>query len=174
VNAPYRNRQLIVAAIVGAMTGWSLIVFPMAIVSLWQDDFSSEGWLQARNMVILLGLFGIPIALVTGLLAGLPIMKIAMRRGKHSYRDALVFGAFAGLIVGLLLLVSQLLQGLGDYFDDRTIGSYGGGQGNLWANGMPTALGWWNELRNLAYFSFVGAGAGLASRCSIGTPRQSD
>ena len=78
------------------------------------------------------------------------------------------------MVVGLLLLGIQLLQGLGDYLDDRTMGSYGGGHGYLWVNGIPTALGWWNELRTLIYLSCIGAASGFVSRWWIGPPQDFD
>jgi hypothetical protein len=166
----YSNRQLVLACLIGSLVAWGMIVIPLAVLQLWDRAFSFDGWQQAGGVVVLLGLFGIPIALLLGFLVGFPAMKLANRLGRNRYRDALAFGAATGLAIALLLLVYSLVDGLSDYFDDSMRGSFGDGRGMLWDNGMPTVRGWLQELKKLVQYAVIGALSGASIRWWLGSP----
>ncbi len=163
-----QHRQLAAACGIGSLTAWILFVAPIAMCELWDNGFSDESWHKACGIVLLLGTFGIPIALFFGFLIGFPFIKIAIRQGKSSYGNAILFGAATGFAIGLLILMINIIYGLGDYFDPSTRGSYGDGDGPLWNNGLPTMRGWLNEGRILVQYSLSGALAGVSVRWSLG------
>ena len=109
-------------------------------------------------------LFGAPIAIVMGLLIGLPVWKRAEDKPLRSMRSALIYGSIAGVSIGLIFLLLGLAFGLHTFLDDRS--SY-----NSWSygyqvtkDGLPTALGWLVQLKSLLFYCGAGAAGGLVAR----------
>jgi hypothetical protein len=167
-SACYSNRQVVVACAIGSLAAWCIIVIPLTLQQLWHRGFSLDGWYRAGEVILVLGLFGIPLALILGILVGFPAVKLANQLGRNSYIDALMFGAVTGLLIGAVILAYDLFQGLGDYLDDTGHGSYGDGHGNLMDNGMPTARGWLYWFGYFIQLAIVGALAGATVRWWLG------
>jgi hypothetical protein len=164
----YSNRQIVVACAIGSLAAWCMIVIPLTLQQLWHHSFSIVGWHRAGEIILVLGLFGIPLALTLGILVGFPAVTFANRLGRNRYVDALMFGAATGLLIGAVMLAYDLFQGLGDYLDDTVHGSYGDGHGNLMDNGMPTARGWLYWFGYFIQLAIVGALVGATVRWRLG------
>jgi hypothetical protein len=143
-------RRLFWALFSAAVAGWLSIASPFLVYGL-----SEGGIREVFSGLIILGMFGLPFAVLAVFLIGTPVALLALRRGWTSRKAAAGLGLISGALIALLYLIWQLLT---------SSGSWGGGDGMLWVDGWPTELGWRYELRNLALFGLAGALAGLAAR----------
>ena len=142
--------RLVLALFCAAFVGWFCLVGPMVFRALLSDGIQS-----ALSGLVLLALFGLPIAGAAILLVGVPLAIVARRRRWFSLKSALGLGSLGGFAIWLVLLVLQLLT---------ASGSWGGSEGMLWVEGQPTRLGWVQELYNSVQYVFAGAFVGLAAR----------
>ena len=157
------NGRILLGLTAAALIGWFVftlgIVMPMAVQGFAdQDPYIS---LTVRNTVLLMGLFGIPIALLLSLLVGFPLWKLAERRGFHLPKHGLLWGAMAGAIISLVLTGYTVLSGLPTYFDPNAGYDYADGTGLIVRDGLLTVRGWLLEGRRLLVMSAVGALAGF-------------
>lgn len=148
VNKPtISNRRLVLALLCAALTGWFCVAAPALLPILLEDDL--------RNLLatmVLLAIFGLPIALVATLVVGLPIALVARQKGWTGPGHAALFGLAGGFAVWAGSLGYRLLT---------ATGSWGGGQGYVWEDGWPTALGWRMELAGAPVTAFIGLASAL-------------
>ena len=147
------GRRLFLAVFSAALVGWFILVAPFLAPALVTRDFA-----EVVSGLVVLALFGLPMAIVPSFVIGVPLALLALRRGWTSPRAALGLGALAGSAIGLCLLGWQLLT---------FSGAWGGSEGMLWVDGWPTAVGWRYELRNMALYAFAGGFSGLAARAVV-------
>ena len=154
VNAhPISGRRLFLAVFSAALVGWFVLITPVLAPAVVTRDF-----VEVVSGLVLLGMFGLPIAIAASFMIGVPLALLALRRGWTSQHAALGLGAFAGSAIGLCLLGWQLLT---------FSGGWGGSEGMLWVDGWPTAIGWRYEFRNVALYAFAGGFGGLAARAVV-------
>ena len=112
-------------------------------------------------------IFGLPLALLLCLLVGLPIWKFAESRPLRSRGDAIRLGAIAGAAIGLVFLSLNVLSGLHTFLDDSSSYDEWNWGYQIIKDGMPTPLGWLQQLSNVLNFAVAGICGGLAARWSV-------
>jgi hypothetical protein len=150
VRRPVSGRRIAAAIFGAAFAGWFTLVAATLFPAVVEGEFA-----EAISGLVLLALFGLPLALILSLLVGTPLVLLALRLGWTGPIAALLLGSLCGLVIGALLLAKQLVG---------SSGSFGGAEGWLWLDGWPTSLGWKYELRNLALYGLAGAVAGSVAR----------
>ena len=163
---------LVCGSLVGVLSYIALEAGSDLLTQLIAHQFFGFEWRDTHffETIWFFALFGAPVALVMGLLVGLPVWKVAEDRPLRSKQSALVYGSIAGAVIGLILLLLGLAVGLQTFLDDRS--SY-----NSWSygyqvtkDGLPTALGWLIQLKTLLFYCAAGALGGFAARF-VAVPR---
>lgn len=150
VNQSVSRVRFVFAMFSAALVGWSVLTLPLIVPGLLEGQVPS-----ALSGLVLLAMFGIPIATVATFVIGTPVALFALRRGWISLPAAIGLGGLVGGLIGSSLLGWELLT---------LTGSFGGSEGMLWVDGWPTALGWQNEVGNLGKFILAGLLAGPTAR----------
>ncbi|MBL4896848.1 MAG: hypothetical protein JKY75_08305 [Erythrobacter sp.] len=157
---------LVFGSLVGLLSYLALEAGSDLLIQLIAHQFFGFEWsdLHFFETIWFLALFGAPIAIVMGLLVGLPVWQVAEARPLRSWRSASAYGSIAGAVIGLIFLLLGLAIGLQTFLDDRS--SY-----NSWSygyqvtrDGLPTALGWLIQLKTLLFYCAAGAIGGIAAR----------
>ncbi len=156
---PYGTSDWWRAVLLSAFLGWAFVV--------------GEGALQRGDllMVPIQALFGLPVAFLTTLLIGGPILGRIMRQ-TVSWRRAVLWGAG---IAALMAAISILLGRLNGYrISQSSTFSFQIGYGDYLRekDGVLTLYGWQVLAQNTAIFIAIGAMVGLLVRAAIGPGRR--
>ena len=173
---PLSMRRMTAGLVCGSLVGLSFYISLEAgsdlLTQFVAHKFFGFEWrdLHYFETIWFFVLFGAPIAVVMGLLVGLPVWKVAEDRPLRSRRSALIYGSIAGGCIGLIFLFLGLAIGLHTYLDERS--SY-----NSWSygyqvtrDGLPTAVGWLIQFKTLLFYCASGAIGGFAAR-TVAVPR---
>jgi hypothetical protein len=167
---PLNMRRMLMGLVCGSLVGL-LCYISLEAVTDWLTQLIAREFFgfESRDLHIfetiwIFALFGAPVAIIMGLLVGLPVWKVAEGRPLHSKRSALIYGAIAGAFIGLIFLLLGLAIGVSTFLDDRS--SY-----NSWSygyqvtrDGLPTALGWLIQIKTLLFYCAAGAIGGFVAR----------
>lgn len=173
---PLRTRRMIVGLVCGSLVGLicyiSLEASSDLLTQMIAYKFFGYEWrdMHVFETIWFVALFGAPLAVIMGLLIGLPVWNVAENQPLRSKRSSLIYGSIAGACIGLIFMILGLAIGLGTFLDQRS--SY-----NSWSygyqvtiDGLPTALGWLIQVKTLLFYSLAGAAGGLAAR-AVAVPR---
>lgn len=170
---PLSTRRMMLGLVFGSLVGLlsyiSLEAGSDLLAQLIAYQFFGFEWrdLHIAETIWFFALFGAPVAIVMGLVVGLPVWMVAESRPLRSRRSALIYGSIAGAMIGVIFLLLGLAVGLQTFLDDKS--SY-----NSWSygyqvtsDGLPTAVGWLIQLKTILFYCAAGAVGGFAARFLI-------
>lgn len=99
--APLLRRRWVRALLIASLTAWLIVtawVLVPAYITEREDPYALERLMRG---VLLLGIFGIPIAICATFPAGVLALLIADALGLHRLWHAAIVGAFAGALIWL-------------------------------------------------------------------------
>lgn len=155
------TRRVLQGLLAAAMTAWGLMVVYTLVLSI-AGELARDGgaradvWQQAFGLLAMLAIFGIPVAIVSTLLVGYPMWRVAENKGFRTRRAGLLWGALCGSILSILATVRTVLTA-------NPGSSYGGSEGDFMIDGHLTALGWASEFRSLIFLALLGACSGFVA-----------
>jgi len=168
-------RALLTATVVGLALTMATDIFWPAFLAWMIEQVTPSGYAVSFDRVAAWAwiylIFGFPVALVCCLLFGSLALDKAERKGWTSYRGAALLGARTGLIFAAIVTGLVLLNGIKTMLDDSSFNSWSFG-GQVINDGMPTLLGWFYQLLDIATTTAIGAITGVTARAAAGPPRR--
>jgi cation transport ATPase len=136
-SRPRRNLGLLAAALVAWATIVAKTLLPPVLLVLTQSGapYAANVLGQLPVMLMLLALYGLPLAVVVTFLFGWPMWWIAEERGLRTRRHGMSLGAIAGVAIAFVSLALQFAT-LGN------TASRGDSFGNSVQDGQFTLYGW--------------------------------
>ena len=150
----YTHQQWVIAVNLSALLGW------LGYVCFFCTRFDT-------GFLMMVALFGLPIAFVTSWLIGAPILRRAMKNSISWRGAALGGGAAAGIMIGFSIVIGRLL-GWMQSLDDSHFSQIGGGDYVQSIDGILTPYGWTLLAISSVQFIAMGVLVGLALRALIG------
>jgi hypothetical protein len=158
-------QRKLLSLLAGSLVGWAIVsakwlLWPLLVAQFSDSESTALARAQLPAATFLFVVYGIPLAAFVSFLAGWPVLEIADRMRAHRVWHGMAFGAVTGVIIVVgfttLEIVNGALAATGGGGS-----SYGGSEGPVAINGMPTALGWRLRAIELLYFGFAGSIAGI-------------
>jgi hypothetical protein len=162
---------LVAAAVVGlgayflVTTGEMYAEITVAQLAFGKDDLPPR-LSEVLDFLSGYALLGLPISILFCLVVGIPVWKHAESQPLRSRRHAMLLGALAGGIIGILFLMLGLILALGNSGYNEWHWGY-----QVTRDGWPTLLGWFLQLLNVVYFAIAGVFGGLAAR-AVAVPKR--
>lgn len=166
----FTDGQKVRGLVVAALVTWSAITLISLAPAIYAVVLHPRetGDIGLANAFVLFAIFGLPIAAITCLVAGLPAWVIAERLGAHSPVHSALLGAMAGLLVGCVLTAYFA-------FSDSDPGyNYSAGDHDLVVKGVKTSHWWWGQAVFVLELTATGLIAGFAARLGAGAPHQAN
>jgi hypothetical protein len=172
VGERLKARQMVLGLVSAGVVAWTLSVFCdlwwPAIEAVFRRDFlgytghvPDAAWLWTGTKIY--AVFGLPIAVMVCFIFGYPMWRRMDRLGLRSTHHAIRAGADAGIIIGLIAILFQLLMGLLTALDDgSSVNSTSYGQ-RVIVDGLRTEFGYLLLLVDFVSTVAIGAAAGVAA-----------
>jgi hypothetical protein len=157
-------RRMLQGLLAAGAVGWLSVVLQSMAIPIFQhlsgDQASQDFWEQFRGLILLLIIFGIPIACFVALILGWPVWKIAERAGFGQFWHGALWGGLCGALIATFVTLSTVLTA-----NEGTSYSYGDGTRliDYMVDGSLTSDGWWHEVRNGVAMTATGMLAGYTA-----------